>query len=187
MPGFQDGPHTAWWALSQHLLPIPAIEVLSSWVAGACLGPRVGGSLSSQCPAPVSTRTLWCFQSHVVSGAAEAQVVTLRQTVKRVKQRSGDHDWGRTCSPGLPLLVYFQSVVPRREGWIKLVMAALALWWEKRARRERHRVTRTREPDGNFSCSLPVCPPEAELCFQRDSSDQACWVTTQGMGRPVWT
>lgn len=66
-----------------------------------------------------------------------------------------------------------------------LVMAALALWWEKRARRERHRVTRTREPDGNFSCSLPVCPPEAELCFQRDSSDQACWVTTQGMGRPV--
>ena len=63
----------------------------------------------------------------MVSGAAEAQVVTLRQTVKRVKQRSGDHDWGRTCSPGLPLLVYFQSVVPRREGWIKLVMAALAL------------------------------------------------------------
>ena len=45
--------------------------------------------------------------------------MTLRQTVKRVKQRSGDHDWGRTCSPGLPLLVYFQSVVPRREGWIK--------------------------------------------------------------------
>lgn len=55
----------------------------------------------------------------MVSGAAEAQVVTLRQTVKRVKQRSGDHDSGRTCSPGLPLLVYFQSVVPRREGWIK--------------------------------------------------------------------
>ena len=62
-----------------------------------------------------------------------------------------------------------------------LVMAALAL---KRARRERHRVIRTREPDRNLSCSLPVCPPEAELCFQRNSSDQACWVTTQGMGRP---
>lgn len=53
--------------------------------------------------------------------------MTLGQTVKRVRQRSGDHGWDRTCSLGLPLLVYFQSVVPHREGWIKPSDGCLSL------------------------------------------------------------